>query len=236
MTMTNDYRDHVYSESFENTLSSFDQYVQESMVLVIAGVATFIALLIALIRKIFFAKKTASGSSDSVYYVFMKIDSLLSQSNLPRKITVSKGMDISEKWTVSLKDVVRSYNDELEKWLDDPNRLVLNPGKLNQSKREHEVAIQKLKAEFIERTYDTGELRGYVKRTLIEYKEAAEELKKLDKLQKKIEKNPNIKQPNKELLNAAYKEFVSLFTDTRALSNEWYKNIKTGINEGLAAR
>lgn len=239
MTMTNDsYRDHVYAESFEDTLKSFDQYVQESTALIIAGIAVFIALLIALIRKIFFARKTVQGSSDSVYFIYVKINALLDQPGLPRKITVKKGVDISETFdpSITLRDLIRAYNNELEKWLEDPNRLVLDIGALNQMKQNNANEIQKLQNSFIKRTYDTGELRGYVKRIMVMYKEAADELKTLDKLQKKIEKNKNIKEPNKEVLNSAYKEWVNLFNVERQLNNEWYKNIKAGINEGLAER
>ena len=56
-----DYKEYVYDESFEDSITSFDAYVQESALLVggiIAGVVAFIGLIVLLIKKIFFSQNT----------------------------------------------------------------------------------------------------------------------------------------------------------------------------------
>lgn len=224
------YSDHVYEESFNDSILSFDQYVQESVGLVIAGIAVFIGLLIVLIKKIFFAKNTVEGSADSVYNTFMKIDLLLNSSNLPKRIHVVQGYPIDEKTPAGyLADSIRVYNDGLKALIENP-KLGLGTFDLEGMKKEMNSLIEAVKKEFIERTYDTGELRGYVKSTMKQFKDAASGLKELEKLHKSL-KNSNVEAKDKEAFNALYKLTVGYFQTEKELTNDWYKNIKRGISE-----
>ena len=227
-----DYIDAVYGESFDDTIQSFDQYVQESVGLVIAGIAAFIAVLIILIKKIFFAKKTVEGSADSVYNTYLKIDILLNSSNLPRRIHVVKGYSLDKSPAGELREAISIYNDTLQMMLDHPNISPFGEGGFNiqEQKKSISAEIESAKQTFVERTYDTGELRGYVKNILKQFKDAASELKRLEKLQKSL-KNSQVSDTDKNALNEIYKLYVNLFQTEKNFTNEWYKNIKNGINE-----
>lgn len=222
------YIDDVYGESFDDTMQSFDQYVQESVGLVIAGIAAFIALLIILIKKIFFSKNTVQGSADSVYNVYLKIDILLNSPNLPRRIHVVKGYSLDKSPAGELREVIRIYNDNLQRILDHPNKPVFEGFNIQEQKKEISAQVESVKQTFVERTYDTGELRGYVKDVLRQFKDAASELKRLEKIQKSL-KNSQVSDNDKNTLNEIYKLFVNLFQTEKNLTNEWYKNIKNGI-------
>lgn len=227
-----DYKEHVYDESFNDSILSFDQYVQESVGLIIAGIAAFIALLIILIKKIFFAKKTVEGSADSVYNTYLKIDILLNSSNLPRRIHVVKGYSLDKSPAGELRESIRIYNDNLQRMIDHPNTPVFGEEGFNvqELKKEISAEIESAKQTFVERTYDTGELRGYVKNILRQFKDAASELKRLEKIQKSL-KNSQVSDTDKNTLNEIYKLYVNLFQAEKNFTNEWYKNIKNGINE-----
>lgn len=227
-----DYIDAVYDESFDDTIQSFDQYVQESVGLVIAGIAAFIAVLIILIKKIFFAKKTVEGSADSVYNTYLKIDILLNSSNLPRRIHVVKGYSLDKSPAGELREAIRMYNDNLQRIIDHPNTPAFGEEGFNvqEQKKKISAQVESVKQTFVERTYDTGELRGYVKNVLRQFKDAASELKRLEQIQKSL-KNSQVSDTDKNTLNEIYKLFVNLFQTDKNLTNEWYKNIKNGIKE-----
>lgn len=227
-----DYIDAVYDESFDDTIQSFDQYVQESVGLVIAGIAAFIAVLIILIKKIFFAKKTVEGSADSVYNTYLKIDILLNSSNLPRRIHVVKGYSLDKSPAGELREAIRMYNDNLQRIIDHPNTPAFGEEGFNvqEQKKKFSAQVESVKQTFVERTYDTGELRGYVKNVLRQFKDAASELKRLEQIQKSL-KNSQVSDTDKNTLNEIYKLFVNLFQTDKNLTNEWYKNIKNGIKE-----
>lgn len=224
------YIDDVYGESFDDTIQSFDQYVQESVGLVIAGIAAFIAVLIILIKKIFFSKNTVQGSADSVYNAYLKIDILLNSPNVPRRIHVAKGYPLDKSPAGELRKVISIYNDNLQRILDNPNTPVFGVGGFNvqEQKKSISAQVESAKQTFVERTYDTGELRGYVKNVLKQLKDAASELKRLEKIQKSL-KNSQVSDTDKNTLNEIYKLFVNLFQTEKNLTNEWYKNIKNGI-------
>jgi hypothetical protein len=227
-----DYKEHVYDESFNDSILSFDQYVQESVGLIIAGIAAFIALLIILIKKIFFSKNTVQGASDSVYNAYLKIDILLNSSNVPRRIHVVKGYSLDKSPAGELREVIRIYNDNLQRIIDHPNISPFGEGGFNiqEQKKSISAEIESAKQTFVERTYDTGELRGYVKNVLRQFKDAASELKRLEQIQKSL-KNSQVSDTDKNTLNEIYKLFVNLFQTEKNLTNEWYKNIKNGIKE-----
>lgn len=226
------YSDHVYEESFNNSILSFDQYVQESVGLVIAGIAAFIALLIILIKKIFFSKNTVQGASDSVYNAYLKIDILLNSSNIPSRIHVVKGYSLDKSPAEELREVIRIYNDNLQRILDHPNTSAFGKEGFNvqEQKKKISAQVESVKQTFVERTYDTGELRGYVKDVLRQFKVAASELKRLERVQKTLKKS-QVSDTDKNTLNEIYKLFVNLFQTEKNLTNEWYKNIKNGIKE-----
>lgn len=224
------YIDDVYNESFDDTIQSFDQYVQESVALIITGIAAFVALLIILIKKIFFAKKTVEGSSDSVYNAYLKIDVLLSSSNLPRRIHVVKGYSLDKSPAGELREAIRTYNDNLQRIIDHPNVSPFEGFNIQDLKKNISDQVESVKQTFVERTYDTGELRGYVKDVLRQFKDAASELKRLEKIQKSLKKS-QVSDTDKNTLNELYKLFVDQFQTEKKLTNDWYKNIKNGINE-----
>ena len=224
------YIDDVYDESFDNAIQSFDQYVQESVGLVIAGIAAFIAALIILIKKIFFSKNTVQGSSDSVYNAYLKIDVLLNDSNLPRRIHVVKGYSLDKSPAGELREVIRMYNDNLRRLIDHPNVSPSEGFNIQDLKKNISDQVESIKQTFVERTYDTGELRGYVKDVLKQFKDAASELKRLEKIQKSLKKS-QVSDTDKNTLNELYKLFVDLFQTEKKLTNDWYRNIKNGINE-----
>lgn len=227
-----DYIDAVYDESFDDTIQSFDQYVQESVGLVIAGIAAFIAVLIILIKKIFFAKKTVEGSADSVYNTYLKIDILLNSSNLPRRIHVVKGYSLDKSPAGYLREIIRIYNDNLQIIIDHPNISPFGEGGFNIQDLKKNISDQNesIKQTFVERTYDTGELRGYVKDVLRQFKDAASELKRLEQLQKSLKKS-QVSDTDKNTLNEIYKLLLDQFQNEKNRTNDWYKNIKNGINE-----
>lgn len=225
-----DYQTYVYDEAFNDALTSFDQYVQESVVLIITGVVVLIGLLITLIKKIFFDKKTIKGSADSVCRAFEKIDRLLSTRMPPLSIHVTKGLPIDERPSAELlADAIRAWNTALERVLDNP-KLNLNKAAVEQYSKLLTENVENLKKQFVERTYDTGDLRGYVKDSLKAFREAASELKKLETLHKKLKKS-SLNDTSKERFDELYKLMVKSLQDEKGIMNEWYTNIKNGIDD-----
>lgn len=75
MTMSN-YIDHVYSESFNESISEFDMYVQESVGLIVGavvGIAALITAVVLLIKRFFFKKDNPHCIWNSITSLELKL-------------------------------------------------------------------------------------------------------------------------------------------------------------------
>jgi hypothetical protein len=228
------YIDSVYDESFSDTIESFDQYIQESAVLVggvIAGVLALITMIIVLIKKVFFSKNTASGAADSVVLTLYKINGLLNQNNLPKTITVEKGWPTTRYGASVIRDTVSAINKLFDTCMErelDNNEI---KAYLDDLKKGVDKTDEFIKTEFVKRTYNVGDLRGYVKNEINIYKEAANELKALDEKVKKAKKSEKVSSSSKQLMKDYYTTFVSTTNREQKCHKEWYRYIKQGIEQ-----
>ena len=234
-----DYKEYVYDESFEDSITSFDAYVQESALLVggiIAGVVAFIGLIVLLIKKIFFSTDTAQGSSASVVRILKSAESLLESPHGKTKITVEQGFPLDSFPSDVLQTLLDALNNDMKAVLENPNLFVVSEKKLDDlmaaMKAADELSKKIYEEQFIQRTYNVEDLKTYVKRELAGYKRAADVIKELDKNMKQVKKNDSLNENQKKNLTMRYEQIVKSFNTEHDQWKKWYKNIKAGLANG----
>lgn len=255
-----DYKDYVYDESFNDTIQSFDQYVQESALIIggiIVGVVAFIGLMILLIKKVFFSKDTLSGSEWSITKSLISIKSLLDGPNVPQKITVQKGIPIEQFETDPGRMTGNLVNDvqvgariiqstkSLIKDLDATIRYIennrdggkaFNPDEVlktfgdNKFTNDLDKVFSNMWVDNY--TYDTGELRGRISYALKEDKELSNMLTNIDKRYKKLQKDSKTDANVNKALTQYYKSFVYMFNATGKTYSELYKQLRAALKNG----
>lgn len=234
-----DYKEHVYEESFLDTITSFDAYVQESALLVggiIAGVVAFIGLIVLLIKKIFFSTDTAQGSSASVVRILKSVESLLESPHGKTKITVEQGFPLDSFPSDVLKTLLDVLNTDMKAVLENPSLFTVSSQKLDDlmaaMKTAEELSKKIYEEQFIQRTYNVEDLKIYVKRELAGYKRAADVIKELDKNMKQVKKSDSLDENQKKNLTMRYEQVVKSFNTEHDQWKKWYKNIKAGLANG----
>jgi hypothetical protein len=254
------YSDHVYEESFNDSILSFDQYVQESALIVggiITGVVAFIGLIILLIKKFFFSKDSLNGQSWSVSKSLIGIKNLLNGPNVPQKITVQKGIPIDQfekdpgPATGNLvHDVKRAAQimNSTRYVLKDLGALIDYIEKNKAGGKDFDpVAAKDLITKGVDKagmdklvenawidnyTYDTGELRGRINYALKEDKEISDMVTDIDKRYKKLQKDTTVNADVNKVLSVYYQTMVHGFSVSAKMYSELYKQLKTALRNG----
>ena len=236
-----DYKEHVYDESFEDSIHSFDQYVQESALIIggiIVGIVAFIGLIIFAIKKIFFSKDTLNGGNLSVTRSLLSIKSLLDGPNVPQTIKVAKGIKINEldaTQTFGITQMILSKLDNLITELEadktgknvDRERLKAWTSQF-QTKEQIEANIHWVE----DYTYSTTELRDNISKSCDMAKQVSSQLNNLDKRYKKLQKDTTVDKELNEYLTKSYKMIVDLFNVSAKTHTELHNQLKNGIANG----
>ena len=242
-----DYRESVLTESFNDAITSFDQYVQESALLIggiIAGVIAFITLMILFIKQFIFKKKyTAEGQNDSLMGYFEKLKRYLRKTNKTDKIVVYQGFDLNQvpgdpKDFESILNTMNKYMDNLE-----AGKEVLAQGsdiydvkngqwsKVSVKKTSSAQIMDNIKSKMHKVIYSNAELQQFCDKRIDGYKRIADRLKALDKRVKSFNKKDSIDEQNRKTLTQFYDGFVNAMNNDKMGIHEWYHNIVSGISE-----
>lgn len=223
-----DYKEHVYDESFNESILDFNIYCQESVgvaVAAIVGIGALITAIVLLIKKLFFNKENPSCLWASISRLRRKADMakngvLYSKKDLDLK-AFSNGM-------VNIHNICELMGDLLTKVSDsqkDAANAIIN--KINQNVKEAEANFAKSYTDKDLSDNKMIEIRGDIKDLEDKAKDIAKTVKELSKENDKIKKNGNTTKTQQD-----YSKFYQTLTKLVSTATEKMRNIDKAMYVG----
>lgn len=229
--MMNDYKAHLYDESFEMEVLDFNTYVQEGVGLVaaaIVGVAALVTAIILLIKKFFFKK----DSPESLWSTLIRIKTKLNSSTAQGDIVYIKGkVDINAlgRGILNIQEIIKLMNSMIEV-IETPEKANAYVNDIN---AQMKAAEQNLNAAYTgddSSTWTKYESRKALidgcEKLMENAKNIASEVKKLNTSNEKLKKNTDTNKPGaKTDFTKFYASLTKTITNATKQASKIDKNI-----------